>query len=151
MAVFAEAWVQLSDSSDQNRSPLKTDTPSLPVGYREVFRDCIKYAEPAVSNSLARILTQLQIHNSRMRDLIKSFQQNSSEIVVPQNIIGYLHGIGEIQALVNANFSYARGREDFDDSPLERQDYYSALVVGGIEIDDYDGLQETIERAIAGD
>lgn len=149
MAIFAEAYQRAKDPNDTCRTPLEASFPSLPDGHREVFRDCIRFAEPEIGDFLARILERLQIHHSRMRGLDEDFRPDGTMVIIPQNVISYLDGIAEIQALINSNFNYARGRDNFDCSPLEWENYRNALSLGGIQIGDYDDLQGFIERHIA--
>lgn len=149
MALFAEAWPRAHDSNDRCKTPLKTTTPDLPGGYKEVFRDCIKNAEPDVGDFLSNILMRLQIHHTRLKGLVEEFQPNSSMIVRSENITSYLLRIAEIQALINKIFDFARGQKDFEDSPLEWEDYRNALSVGGIWISNFEGLEGFIKRFIA--
>lgn len=150
MHVLAEAWVRADYSGGQRRAgPLQATLPTLPSGYREVFRDCIKAAAPEVGDLLAYILMKIQIHHSRLQDIINSFQPGSSFITTQSNIKSYLYGIAEIQALINKLFDYARGLGDFDNSPLVYENFRNALSCGDIIASDYEDLQGFIERALA--
>lgn len=144
MAVFAEVYSRSTDNTT-----LEISIPELPEGYRTVFQDCIRTAEPDVGDFLvdilAYILMRLQVHHSRMQALA---QKGVIRPSAKDNIISYLYCIAEIQAKINRTFNYARGLEDFDRSPLVWEDYRNALSLGGINPKDYEGLQGFIERKI---
>lgn len=146
---FAEAWKRPVDQDDNLNIPLKSTVPNFPKNYREVFRDCIKTAEPEVGDFLARILMKLQIHHSRMQVLSENFAPNSKIFIGQTNILLYFYRIAEIQALINQIFDYARGLKDFDNPPLEWENYRVALSAAGLWISEYDNLEDYIRSAIS--
>lgn len=150
MAILAEVWINVC-AAEEDKEPVRKPMPKLPESYKEVFRDCIKFAKPNVGNFLAEILMKLQIHHSRLQSLLKNLQPDSDAVGLDRNVVSSLFGVSEIQALINTNFNYARGRNDFDESSPKLENYYTALNIGGIEVDDYEGLGELIERAVIGD
>ncbi len=148
MVLFMEAWRRASDDADRCDTALKAATPLLPEGYREIFRECIKAAEPKVGDRLSYILMLLQIHHSRMTGLAEEFTDNE-KLIIPRNIVNYVYGIAKIQALINKTYEYARGTGPFDDGLLVWEDFQSVLWLADVEINEIDGLQECIEQAIS--
>ena len=145
--VFDKAWDSIDNGNFHHKNiSLEVIVPELPDNYREVFQNCIKTtAEPDVRNLLVSILIELQIHQDRMKGLVTE-RYKKHEILK-----SYFSGIAKIRALINRHYEYARGSEDFDNSPLVLDDYKSALRVSGnlkIRIEKYNDLQGFIERAI---
>lgn len=93
--------------------------PSLPESYKEVFGNCIRYAEPDVGEYLSNILIKLQIHHSRL----KSLAENERGAFSKPNIISYIYGAAELQGFVNKLFAFARNMGEFDSSPLEWENF----------------------------
>ena len=147
MAVFAKAWPRVNDPSDTCDTPLDSSIPELPGGYRNVFRECIKLADPPVADHLSRILTLLQIHHSRMESLFEGFRSKST-VVTPHTIMSHFFDISQVHALINKVFNFARGLEPLDTKDLVWDDYYTPFFVNKIMIEQYDGLQGFIEEAI---
>ncbi|MDZ4298790.1 MAG: hypothetical protein U0998_06005 [Moraxellaceae bacterium] len=122
-------------------------SPSLPNGYKEVFRDCIRHAEPEVGEFLALILMRMQVHDARLRGYIG--EDNSEGSFSPQrhNLISYFYRIAELQALVGKLFEYARGLEPFDPSALKWEDFRNAYGNLNIWQDQYKfGEHENLEE-----
>jgi hypothetical protein len=147
-SVFKIGW----DSTDENKSSFKI--PVLPKEYKEVFGHCIRHAEPDVGDYLTRILVWLQIHDSRLRDYIE--QSGDANYFNPDklNLITYFYRLGELQALVNKLFEFARNMGEFDSKPLEWEDFRNAygnldIWVDEIRIDDQMNLEAFTKRAIA--
>jgi len=132
-----------------NRENLVTaEPPILPANYKEVFGNCIRYADPDVGDYLARLLVKLQVHNSRLKNFITYFNAERN------NLISYLYRLGELQALVNKLFGFARSEEDFDSGPLEWEDFRNAyknlkIPIADIYIDDDMNLEAFTKRAIS--
>lgn len=141
-----EAW-QIA-SKESTKTPLQAQVPNLPASYKEIFRQCIGFAEPDVGERLAYILMRLQVHNSRINKLSGNFSVDSTIIEAPQNIIVYLYRLAELQALINKTFEYARGLEEFDSSNLVWEDYRNAYANLDISTEDFDDLVGFTRRAI---
>jgi hypothetical protein len=147
-AIFIKGW-------DVRRGQrLEVTTPRLPEGYKEVFQECIRYAEPDVGDYLSKILVRLQIHNSRLEGFVTAINDVSDISPNRHNLISYLYRLGELQALVGKLFPFARNEEDFDSNPLSWEDFRNAY--GGLEvwiedfrIDDTMNLEDFTKRAIA--
>ncbi|MCG3844687.1 hypothetical protein I3262_05160 [Photobacterium damselae] len=142
-----EAWERAKDKSDHCKTPLKEkDCPELPVGYQQVFKDCISEASPEVAEHLAYILVRLQIHHSRMKSLVKSFSADSHTIQAPSNLIAQVFALAELQGLVNQLFKFSRGTAPFDNKPLSVDNFYSCYDNWGVDIDESDDLKDFTER-----
>jgi hypothetical protein len=118
--MLKKAWaVDRTEEMDGN-------TPEPPRGYKSVFQECIRYAKPDVGDFLAQILVWLQVHDARLRGHVE--QHADPDYVNPSrlNILTYLVRLGELQAMVNKLFPYARSMEEFDEKPLVWKDYYTA-------------------------
>lgn len=144
--LFKEAWYRAKQNS--TNSPLKSQIPDLPKGYREIFSKCIAFAEPEVGNHLAFILMRLQVHHSRMQGLSEDFCENSNAIIIPQNIISYFYCLGELQVLINKTFEFARGLEVFNSNKLTFIEFKTAYNDLGIISENYDDLDGFTKRTI---
>lgn len=106
--------------------------PEPPKDYREVFGHCIRYADPDVGDRLAYILARLQVHDARLCDLVSELNGKAQYSPDRANIIAYLYELGELQALINQLFEFARGEEQFNSDPLgwlEFSNAYSNLKI----------------------
>lgn len=139
-SVFKIGW----DSTDESKPSFKI--PVLPKEYKEVFGHCIRHAEPDVGDYLSRILVWLQIHDSRLRGYIEQSGGANYFILDKLNLITYFYRLGELQALVNKLFEFARNMGEFDTKPLEWEDFRNAyrnldIWVDEIRIDDKMNLE----------
>ncbi len=128
--------------------------PELPVTYREVFGNCIKHAEPIVGDYLSRMLVNLQVHDARLRDYIHQFRDENVPILDKQNLITYFYRLGELQALTNKLFGFARSEEEFDSDPLVWDDFRNAYLnlgiwINEIHIDENMNLEAFTRRRLA--
>ncbi|NKI19032.1 hypothetical protein HCU74_16610 [Spongiibacter sp. KMU-166] len=147
-AALVEGW-------DANGTqPLSTEAPMLPDEYKEIFQQCIRCAKPDVGDYLSKILVRLQIHNSRIRGYVENYK--SSELADPDrhNILTYLYRLGELQALIGKLFGFARNEEEFNNAPLEWEDFRNAFGNLDIWVEDYRidetmNLEDFTKRAIA--
>jgi len=143
--LLKEAWEKVSNS---DKTPLNAIVPALPAGYKETFSRCIELAEPDVSEHLAKILMHLQVHHSRMQDLVNNFC-GGRMVIVPSNLISYLYSLSELQALTNRTFEFARGIGELDCNSLEWEDFLNAYSNLGILVDNFNDLTGFTQRAIA--
>lgn len=128
--------------------------PDLPKGYEEIFGKCIMHAEPDVGDYLAKILVWLQVHDARIKDFIDNYNDSSDISPNKYNIITYLYRLGQLQGLVNKLFPFARNMEEFNQVPLEWDDYKNAYGVLNIWIDEKSidekmNLEDFTKRAIS--
>jgi hypothetical protein len=120
----------------------------LPRDYRAVFRSCIHSATPDVGEHLAIILSLLQVHIARLTSEYEEFNPESNKQKNPLNIISNIYCLGELQALVNKTFSFARGEEDLDFSPLTRDELVTDFMNIDIRIEQIKGLLEFTNRLV---
>lgn len=146
--LLKEAWLRVDNKGNVDKLPLQKQKPILPAGYKETFSRCIGFAEPDVAEYLAYMLMRLQVHHSRMNELTTCFSEDSTMIMVSQNIISYLYCLAELQALTNRMFGFARGLEEFDSSDFTWENYKDAFGNLDIWVEDYDDLAGFTKRAI---
>lgn len=147
-SVYMECWDRLSANPVDRHTPLTAQVPKLPERYREIFSKCIAAAEPDVGEYLAYILMKLQIHHARLEEASRSFGHGVFILVKP-NIVSYLYSLGEIQALVNKIFYFARAKDSFSATPLKWEDFQTAYFTLDVPDDQIDDLVGFTERAIA--
>ena len=146
--LLREAWDLLADREARHK-PLAVELPELPESYKETFSRCISEADPEVAGYLADILVKLQVHHSRLKELKNSFGQDGRMVWVPQNVMSYLFTLGDLQAMINRLFGFARGMEPFNGSNLLWEDYRTAYANLDIDVDDVDDLEGFTQRAIS--
>lgn len=130
-AVFKAGW------EAKRGEEIGVAVPMPPPGFRDVFRECIRYAEPDVGDFLARMLVRLQVHSARLEVYVA--QQRDDTWVSPDklNIIYYLYRLGELQAMVNKLFPYARSMAAFDSDALDWEDFNNAYGNLDVWVDEY--------------
>lgn len=147
--LLKEAWRRASDKDDECKTSLKESLHQLPLEYKEIFSRCIVSSESDVGDYLAYILTQLQIHHSRLQSLESDFSENSNMVQFHRNIESYMYCLGELQALVNRMFNFARGLEKFNGEPLKIDELTSAYLGLGITVDNFGDLSGFTQRTVA--
>ncbi len=147
-AVLLRQWWEASQGGSIN-----TALPIPPLEFKEVFRDCIRHADREVGEYLARILKRLQVHAARLAAYVD--QQSDDTWVSPHqhNLINYIYRLGELQAMVNRLFPFARGQEPLDTSALTWEDFKDAygnldFWIENIHIDDANNLEAFTKRAL---
>jgi len=145
--LYTEAYKRASDDQGRCKLPLESALPILPRDYRAVFSSCIHSATPEVGEHLAKILSLLQIHIARLTGEYYEFKPESNMVKRPSNIMSNIYCLGKLQALVNKTFSFARGEEDLDLSPLTRDELVTAFRNIDIEIEQIEDLFEFTTRA----
>lgn len=146
--LLSEAWERVDSLALRAPAPLASEFPELPSGYKEIFSRCIASAEVDVGDYLANIIVRLQIHHSRLKETHKVLSEGGSLVLTKPNLMTYFYSLGNIQALINKLYEFARGEAPFDASNLEWDDYRNAYRNLNIEFEDIDGLVEFSERAI---
>jgi hypothetical protein len=145
--LYAEAYRRASDKSDRCKTQLNSVLPTLPRDYKSVFSQCIHSATPKVGEHLANILSQLQVHHARLNSEYEGFNPDSNMLKIPSNIMSNIFCLGKLQVLVNKTFSFARGTEEIDFSPLTRDEFITAYRNLDIEIEEIKDLLEFTGRA----
>ena len=120
--LLREAW----NRDEADRSPYLK--PTLPEGYREVFKQCIRFAPPRVGEYLADVLRWLQVNDSRLKSLVEELEKNGNPKSNRHNIFVYFYRLGELQASLSRLFPFARGEEDLNIDPLDWDDFQNAYV-----------------------
>lgn len=146
-SVLARAW------NRQGNENIDIDPPNLRNDYREIFEKCIRHATPEVGQYLVDILVWMQVHNARM---IEFFRRGDGIVRINSdrlNLLTYLYRLGQLQALINKNFDFARNIVPFDSKPLDWEDFRNAF--GNLNIwlqeyviDDHSNLEGFTKRAI---
>ena len=128
-AVFKQGWEAEPGSSPAFKVPV------LPDNYQNVFRECIRHAKPGVGDYLARILMKLQVHDARFSGYVHNAVDGHFN---PErhNLITYIYRLGELKALVNRLFPFARNDGEFDAKPLQWDDFHTAYATMDIDEDD---------------
>lgn len=138
----------------------KTDTtenlpiPELPVGYKSIFQECIRHAEPLVGDYLSKILVWLQVHDSRMKSHVQQVQDKRYLTPNRGSLIPHLYRLAELQAMVNKLFPFARNMKQFESQPLDWEDFRNAYGNLDIwfeekEVDEKINLEAFTKRQIA--
>jgi hypothetical protein len=145
---FSHAWQTANNASDSNLA-----VPELPHGFQSVFADCIRHAEPEIGEYLAKILARVQIHDSRIRSFSANISSPDNVSPTKHNLIGYIFRLGELQAMVDKIFDFARNMGKFDNTPLDWSDFensYSVLDINpeNIVVHNYTNLEALTKRFI---
>lgn len=145
--VLREGW-----DADRDQE-LNLIAPELPPHYREVFEKCIRFAAPDVGDYLSKILVWLQIHESRLRGFVDEFRDTNYVNPNKHNILTYIYRLGELQAMVNRLFEFARGMDDFNGKRLDWDEFRTAYLnlnftIENYRINDQMNLISFTERAI---
>jgi hypothetical protein len=118
-----------------------------------VFADCIRHAEPEIGEYLAKILARVQIHDSRIRSFAANISSPDNVSPTKHNLIGYIFRLGELQAMVDKIFDFARNMGKFDNTPLDWSGFensYSVLDINpeDIVVHNYTNLEALTKRFI---
>jgi hypothetical protein len=144
------AWKTTTQSSSSPSLAI----PSLPHGCQSVFAECIRHAEPEVGEYLAKILARLQIHDSRMRSCAKALTSPNVVTPIRHNLVTYFFRLGELQAMVDKLFNFARNIGEFDRSPPQWPEFENSYSVLGlcpsdIVVDTNTSLESFTKRRIS--
>ncbi|QNM97607.1 hypothetical protein [Chitinimonas koreensis] len=124
--------------------------PDIGGQYREIFSRCISHADSEPAEYLSNILVRLQVHQSRIAKLVRDIQPGGYTVVTSRLIMSYIFGLGELRALVNGTFEYARGGERFPVRSLGWEDYLKAYLSLGVHFETIDGLEEFTKHRSGG-
>lgn len=147
-SIYSKGW----GANDQSKQEFKPDLPQLPKDYGQVFANCIKYAPPDVGDYLAKILVNLQVHNSRMQEYVNQANQDDNFRSRDPILIANFYRLGELYALVANFLEFARNLGEFNPKPLALDDLYKAyrclkIYYDDIYIDNYN-IKEFTEKGI---
>lgn len=110
---------------------LESNLPHLPDKFEGVFKECIRYSDPAMGKHLSRILVKLQIFQARVEAIHSNFcDKNRHGLdVYKHEIQAATHKLAELQALVNTSFQFARGEKIYTQNELTWKDYHTAYQI----------------------
>jgi hypothetical protein len=143
-----EAWKNISDINRLQNCAIQVEVPHLPVNYKETFRQCISSAESHVSDDLVKILVKMQVHHSRMKDLVSTLSSQNGTALMRRNLLAYFFQLGALQAGINKNFEFARGEAVFDELPLTWDDYRNAYSNLNIHLFNIVGLEKLTKNKL---
>lgn len=146
--VLREAYRCL-DSDEPRPEPISASLPHLSQILNDTFSRCIASADRDVGAYLANILMKLQINHSRLKELQEAFGRSSEQFWHPSTVMSYIYSLGELQALVNKLFAFARSMEPFDGARPNWEDFRVAYGNLGVELHEIDDLAGFTKRAIA--
>lgn len=149
-ALLREGWEAAQDQA------ITTPIPAPPPEFKEVFKDCIRHSDREVGEYLARILKRLQVHAARLAEYVDQQADETWRNPDQYNLIVYIYRLGELQAMVNRLFPFARSKAELDPSGLTWEDFPNAYAnlgfwVEEIRIDDTNNLETFTKRALERD
>lgn len=130
-----------TDAADPEIIPI----PELPRSYAEVFTNCIRHARPEVGEYLSNILKLLQIHHTRMDEFSTSF----NSVVNSSYHLSCLYSLGELGALVNNLFDFARSESNFHNPKLTWESFDTAFRTLNISLENHVELETYTKIALA--
>ena len=118
-----------------NLSIITDNVNDLPASYRDILSRCITYADPEIASYFANIISKLQIQHARLSDMVAYYQNKNEIIVMDENIKQGFFDIAEVNALINKQFNFARGMDDFNNSKLEYKDFENVYKISKIDLE----------------
>ena len=116
--------------------PLDLQAPDFPSGYREVFSNCIRHANPAVGSYLSNVLVLLQVHDARLRTALEQPPEEGRHSF-RVTLLTYLMRVGELRGLIGNLFNFARGETDFQEQKLTWEDFNTAFALFDLDVEDF--------------
>ena len=144
--LLVEAWPRVQSEGNLLKTPLENVPPDTPTYYKEIFSNCIKYAEHDVGDRLAFILMRLQIQRARIKSFSEMFAPDSEMIPTLGNALSYFYDLALLQALVSKLYPFARGMDKFDSSLPTYDKIVNAYQNFDMHPEDYEGLLEDARR-----
>jgi hypothetical protein len=137
--VLESSWNNSSSNDPLIINPVidPINFPELPDVYKSVFAECIKHAPPDVGDYLSKILVRLQLHDARLRRVFKPDNQVTRTLWTKYNFLEYIFGLGELQALTDLLFGFARGQSSFDNRNLVWDDFVNAYGSLDLSLSDF--------------
>lgn len=140
-------WVAYADLEVKGLS----QPPEIPQDVFTIFTQCIRTGESQVAEYLAQMLSALQVHRSRMRDLSLMPTQPSRRVVNADELpLTYLVSLAKIRVDIDKIFSLARGEGDLDTTETDARAMHTAFSMMKIVPEEVEGLPERIRRAVKG-
>lgn len=142
-AFLPEAFSKLSRYLKSSSEFLKTSwsmgsvdlaIPQADGSYREVFRECIRYAPPIVGAYLTSILVKLQVHEARLED-VPSLRGRASD---KQALLAYMYQVAVLKVLLDKQFDFARSEGLFDTTPETWDDFKNAYLALKLHPENYE-------------
>jgi hypothetical protein len=122
---FLVRHLSLSELGESNITENKL--PELPSGYREAFRDCIKFADSDIVESLSHILLLLSIQCGKAEQMIPENLPRGSS-TPRDDVETCLAYVVRIRVLINKISGYAKGLEKFDRTQPTDEDFDEVVV-----------------------
>ena len=98
---------------------LRSNLPSLPISYKNIFKSCIAFAEHDIGNYLALILNHLQVNHSRLEhSFFNSQNEQSSTMILYINILDNIYDIAYLKVLIDNLYNFARGEDEFEETKV---------------------------------
>jgi hypothetical protein len=123
--------------------------PASPTAYRDVFKDCIRHATPEVSQYLAKVLVDLQVHQARLAGI-------TTDAATPDelSLLSYMLALGKLKVAIDKQYEFARGEGPFNPAIPIWDDFKNAYSGLNLHLEDYAfaewSLQTFTEKHIAG-
>lgn len=147
LEIFKDPFVVPDDNFRQPGTKL----PKIPESIRDSFRDCISTGPEKSGKYLTEILSLLQVQHSRLELIAGDTNVGKRCSICSENIISSIYDLGEIRAMVNRAFDFARGSEQLDTSSLKWDDFYLAYKGLGIIAPANDKeLEDLTKRKLSG-
>lgn len=144
----AAALVAMSERTEGQTLPA---LPSLPADFKEIFSDCIQFADAEVGSFLAKILADLQVHQARLTELLTPETAGYQFVFVHHSLLSYAFSLGTLQARVNNLFDFARGEAEFENQTLTWDDVRNAYANLDLHLAEIEGLEAFTKKRISSD
>ncbi len=152
-AILRSAWESLSAKKLPEFNPIY-----LPKESILIFENCIKLGDTEIGDHLSKILTKLQVFNSRINS-IKQSKSNETQTFINymtstthRNLLVYFYNLGEITSMVAKSYAIGRGKDDLNLSNPVWEDFINAYqqldIVPENYIADKDSLETLTKRLI---
>jgi len=143
--LLKESWNIKNDWNGSSTITLQSNLPKVDSSINKVFAECIRHGSPEVAENLATILVKLQVNDSRLTSLFEGNIRHLNH----QNLRVYMYCLGEIKALVDSLFTFARGREKFIVPELSLSALHTAYLNLEIHEEFVEGLSELTEKMLS--
>lgn len=148
VALLREAQHNIG-SDEAKPMPLENAMPGLPENLNDTFSRCIASADRDVGAYLADILMKLQINHSRLKELHVTFGRSWEHGWSAHSVMTHFCDVGELQALVNKLFPFARAMEPFDGTRPNWEDFCAAYGMLDVDLVDVPHLADFTKRRIS--
>lgn len=115
-----------------------------------VLRECIEFADEAITHVIGDLLVKLQVQGSRLHgvraDLLCTSATSSTAVISRVNLDTYIVDAIEVYARAALLFEYARRETDEAPRAPNLEDMATAANLSGIRNHQYPRIHETLER-----